>query len=110
MSIAENLASIRQRIGAACARAGRDPASVTLLAVSKGLPPEVVRQAADLGLSVFGENKVQEARAKIPLCPGRLRWHMIGHLQSNKCRDAVQLFEMIHAVDSLHLAQELNQW
>jgi pyridoxal phosphate enzyme (YggS family) len=58
---------------------------------------------------VFGENKVQEARAKIPLCSGRLCWHMIGHLQTNKCREAVELFEMVQSVDSLHLAQELNK-
>jgi PLP dependent protein len=110
MSLAENLASIRQRIAAACARAGRDPASVTLLAVSKGVPPQVVREAADCGLTAFGESKVQEAKAKIPLCPGRLRWQMIGHLQSNKCRDAVHFFEMIQSVDSLELAQEINKW
>src|SRR6185436_15192409 len=101
MGLAENLTSIRQRIAAACTRAGRDPASVTLLAVSKGVPPAVIGEAATCGLNLFGENKVQEARAKIPLCPGSLRWHLIGHLQSNKCRDAVQLFEMIHGVDSL---------
>jgi pyridoxal phosphate enzyme (YggS family) len=59
---------------------------------------------------LFGENKVQEAKAKIPLCPGKLRWHMIGHLQSNKCRDAVHFFEMIQSVDSLPLAQEINKW
>jgi len=82
---------------------------VTLVAVTKGQPPGVVRAAAELGLTLFGENKVQEARAKIPLCPGRLRWHMIGHLQSNKARDAVQCFEMIHSVDSLHLARELQK-
>lgn len=108
MNLAENLASLRQRIGNACARAGRDPAAVTLLAVTKAQPPEVVQAAAALGLTLFGENKVQEARAKIPLCPGRLRWHMIGHLQTNKCRDAVDLFEMIESVDSLRLAQELS--
>ena len=110
MDIATNLASIRQRIDAACARAQRDPASVTLLAVSKGQPPEAIQTAADLGLALFGENKVQEAKAKIPLCPDRLRWHMIGHLQSNKARDAVQLFEMIQSVDSLPLAQEIQKW
>jgi len=109
MALAENLASIRQRIDAACDRAGRDPAAITLLAVSKGMPPEVVREAADVGLILFGENKVQEAKAKISLCPGRLRWHMIGHLQSNKCRDAVQLFEMIHGVDSVPLAEEIQK-
>ena len=109
MSLAENLDSIQQRIRAACARAGRDPESVTLLAVTKGQPPEVVNEAGKLGLAVFGENKIQEARAKIPLCSGKLRWHFIGHLQSNKCRDAVQLFQMIQSVDSLSLAQEINR-
>ncbi|MBI5775462.1 MAG: YggS family pyridoxal phosphate-dependent enzyme [Verrucomicrobia bacterium] len=109
MSLADNLDSIQQRIRAACARAGRDPADVTLLAVAKNHPPETVRAAAELGLALFGENRVQEAKAKIPLCPDRLRWHMIGHLQSNKCRDAVHFFEMIQSVDSLALAQEINK-
>src|SRR2546421_542148 len=109
MDLAANLDTVRQRIAAACARAGRDPASVTLLAVTKTQPPEAVSEAARLGLTVFGENKVQEARAKIPHCPGRLRWHMIGHLQTNKCRDALELFDMIESVDSLRLADELNQ-
>lgn len=109
MDLAANLEQVRRRIAAACERAGRDPASVTLLAVSKGQPPEVVRAAADLGLTLFGENKVQEARAKIPLCPGRLRWHLVGHLQTNKARDAVQWFEMIQSVDSLRLAEELQK-
>src|SRR5437588_941714 len=109
MDLAANLTAIRQRIAEACARTGRQPESVTLLAVTKSQPPEVVAEAAELGLSLFGENKVQEAKAKIPLCPGRLRWQMIGHLQTNKCRDAVELFEMIQSVDSLHLAQEINQ-
>jgi uncharacterized pyridoxal phosphate-containing UPF0001 family protein len=69
-----------------------------LLAVTKSQPPEAVRAAVEAGQILFGENRVQEAKAKIPLCPGHLRWHMIGHLQSNKCRDAVQLFEMIESV------------
>jgi len=109
MTLAENLNSIQQKIAAACERAGRDPNSVTLLAVTKGQPPELVNEAARLGLNLFGENKVQEAKAKIPLCSGRLRWQMIGHLQSNKCRDAVELFEMIQSVDSLHLAREISK-
>lgn len=109
MDLAANLTAIRQRIAAACARAGRDPASVTLLAVTKTHPPEVVREAAAAGLVLFGENKVQEAKAKIPQCPGRLHWHMIGHLQTNKCRETVELFEMVQSVDSLHLAEELNR-
>lgn len=109
MDLAANLENIRRRIAAACARAGRDPGSVTLLAVSKGQPPEAVRAAADLGLTLFGENKVQEAKAKIPLCPGRLHWHLVGHLQSNKARDAVHWFEMIQSLDSLALAAELQK-
>ncbi len=109
MDLAVNLETIRQRIRAACGRAGRNPDSVSLLAVTKSHPPEVVQAAAKLGLILFGENKVQEAKAKIPLCPGNLRWHMIGHLQSNKCRDAVELFKMIQSVDSLPLAQEINK-
>jgi len=107
VNLAENFEKIQQRIRAACERAGRDPASVTLLAVTKSQPPEVVTAAAQLGLTLFGENKVQEAKAKIPLCPGKLHWHFIGHLQSNKSRDAVELVEMIQSVDSLPLAQEI---
>ena len=109
MDIAANLNVIRQRIRVACDRCDREPNSITLLAVTKSQPPERVQAAADLGLVLFGENKVQEAKAKIPLCPGRLRWHFIGHLQSNKCRDAAELFEMIQSVDSLPLAQEISK-
>jgi len=109
MSLADNLAVVQQRIAAAGARGGRDPGSITLLAVTKSQPPEMVRAAADCGQILFGENKVQEAKAKIPLCPSRLRWHFIGHLQSNKCRDAVEWFEMIQSVDSLPLAQEISK-
>ena len=109
MSLAENLDSIQQRIRAACQRAGRAEDSVTLLAVTKGQPPDVVNEAARLGLTFFGENKIQEAKAKKPLCSGKLRWHFIGHLQTNKCRDAVELFEMIQSVDSLYLAQEISK-
>jgi hypothetical protein len=109
MDLEANLKAVQQRIEAACARAGREPGAVTLVAVMKGQPPEAVCAAAALGLGLFGENKVQEAKAKIPLCPGRLRWHMVGHLQSNKCRDAVGLFEMVQSVDSLRVAEDLNQ-
>jgi hypothetical protein len=109
MDFAENLGLIQDRIRAACARAGRDASSVTLLAVSKGQPPERVCALAEAGQTHFGENRVQEAKAKIGQCPGRLRWHMVGHLQTNKARDAVRLFEMIESIDSLHLAQEVNK-
>src|SRR5439155_3298607 len=109
MDLAASMESVQKRIEAACVRAGRDPSSVTLIAVTKSQPPEIVSEAARLGLTPFGENKIQEAKAKIPLCPGRLHWHFIGHLQTNKCREAVELFEMVQSVDSLHVAEELNK-
>jgi hypothetical protein len=109
MSFADNLAGIQQRIRAACERAGRAGQSVLLLAVSKSCPAEAIGEAVQGGQIFFGENKVQEAKAKIPLCPGRARWHFIGHLQSNKVRDAVELFEMIQGVDSLSLAREISR-
>jgi pyridoxal phosphate enzyme (YggS family) len=99
----------KKRIAAACTRAARPRDAVTLLAVSKTHPPDTIQAATELGLSFFGENKIQEAKAKIPQCPGKARWHFIGHLQSNKCRDAVELFEMIQGVDSLGIAQEINK-
>lgn len=105
-----SFSAVQQRIEKACLRVQRDPASVTLLAVTKSQPPEVIRAAFEQGQTLFGENKVQEARTKIGLCPRALRWHMIGHLQSNKCRDAVHFFDMIQSVDSLKLAQELDKW
>jgi pyridoxal phosphate enzyme (YggS family) len=110
MDLAANLEGVRQKIAAACARAGCDPSSVTLVTVTKGHTSDEVRAAADLGLTLFGENRVQEAKVKIGQCPGRLQWHLIGHLQSNKCRDAVHFFSMIQSVDSLALAQEINKW
>lgn len=109
MGLEENFKNLQNRITGACARAGRDPKTVQIIAVSKGQPPETVAAAAALGLTVFGENRVQEAKAKIPLCPGHLKWHMVGHLQTNKVRDALALFEMIHSLDSLHLAIEINK-
>ena len=109
MMLSENLDSIRRRIIAACERAGRAPDSVGLVAVSKTHPPDSVRAAAACGQLLFGESKIQEAKAKIPLCPGNCRWHFVGHLQSNKVRDAVEMFEMIESVDSLALAREISR-
>lgn len=108
MTIAGRIERIRARMAAACARAGRDPDGVRLLAVSKTQPPESVTEAAAAGLTVFGENKVQEAAAKIPLCPSHLHWHLVGHLQGNKVRAAVRLFETIHSVDSAGLLERIN--
>ncbi len=108
-NIADNLAAVQERIDAACDRAGRAPEDVQLVAVGKKFPAPIIREAAEAGLTLFGENRVQEAKAKISDCPGHLRWHFIGNLQTNKCRDAVALFDFLHAVDSLHLAAELNK-
>ena len=105
----ENLTRIRSRIDQACERSGRQPDSVRLMAVSKNQPPERVAEAASAGLTLFGENRIQEAKVKIPLCPGQLEWHFIGHLQSNKSRDAVSLFHVVQGVDSLALAEELQK-
>ncbi len=109
MDIEDRVRSVRERVAAAAVKSGRAPESVALLAVSKGHPPGAVREAAEAGLKLFGESKVQEAKAKIPLCPGKLRWHFIGHLQSNKARDAAFLFEMIQSVDSLAIAEVLSK-
>ncbi len=109
MDIAENLSQIQERIKQACARSGRSPRDVTLVGVAKNQPPEKIRAAADLGVRHFGENRVQEAKIKSQECPAGLDWHMIGHLQSNKCRDAVHLFEMIESIDSRHLAENVNR-
>jgi hypothetical protein len=105
----QNLSKVRERLAAACARAGRGPDEVMLLPVSKTVNPDLIAVAARLGLSVFGESRVQEARSKIPLCPGHLTWHFIGHLQTNKVREAVRLFEQIHAVDSIRLLEALDR-
>ncbi|QBG48696.1 YggS family pyridoxal phosphate-dependent enzyme [Verrucomicrobia bacterium S94] len=107
-TFADRLELVEQRIRAACEKAGRAREEVTLLAVSKTKPPEAVREAAECGLRLFGENKVQEAQSKISMCPSGLEWHLIGHLQSNKARIAANLFHMIHSVDSLKLLQTLD--
>ncbi len=107
--IAENLVSIRAVIADAAARAGRHPDEIGLVAVSKMHPPEAVHEALDAGQSIFGESRVQEARAKIPLLPGRARWHFIGHLQKNKIRHALPLFELFHSIDTLGLAQDFDR-
>src|SRR3989442_7928016 len=97
--LADRLDLVRERIAGACARSGRSPASVLLLPVTKGFPAETVRRAIGLGLEDFGENRVQEAEEKIAAVQPRPRWHLIGHLQSNKAKRAVQLFDVIHSID-----------
>ncbi len=108
-SFEERVEAVRARVAAACARAGRDPAGVEILAAAKNQGPDQVREAAAAGLHVVGENRVQEAAQKIPLCPGGLEWHLIGHLQTNKARHAVRLFQTIHSVDSERLIEALDE-
>ena len=105
---AERLEEVRRRVAAACGRAGRMPDAVAILPVSKTFGPEAVREAAESGITAFGESKVQEAAQKIPLCPGNLVWHMVGHLQRNKARAAVQLFDVIHSVDSPRVLEAID--
>lgn len=107
--VRDRLRRVQERIQAAAARAGRDPSSVTLVAVSKTMPAEVVRQALEAGVTILGENRVQEAAEKIATLPGAAVWHLVGHLQTNKARQAVRLFELIHSVDSIKLAQTLDR-
>jgi len=107
--IADRLASIQGRLAAAATAAGRDPGSVALIAVSKTHPVESVREAFEAGQTIFGENRVQELLAKAPLLPAKIRWHLIGHLQKNKIRKVLPLAELIHGVDSLDLARDIDR-
>lgn len=110
VSIAENLARVQERIATACQRSGRRPEEVRLVAISKTVPPERIREAYEAGLRDFGENRVQEAKAKRPaLSDLNITWHLVGHLQTNKAKVTRELFQWVHSVDSLHLAQKLEQ-
>lgn len=126
MSLGQNLEEVRQRINEACQRSGRDPSSVTLVCVTKGISTETIQQALSLGVTELGENRVQEARAKQLALGSRLeaggsslepralslepvRWHLIGHLQRNKVKHAVEFFDVIHSVDSQALVKELDR-
>lgn len=108
-SIAENLERVRAQIATAAEKSGRTPDDVELVAISKTHDAEKVREAIEADQNLFGESRVQEARVKIPELPSSLRWHFVGHLQKNKIRHALPLFELFHGVDSLALAQEMNR-
>ncbi len=108
-SIAENLVRVREQIARAAAKAGSVADGIALVAITKTHPAEKVREAIEAGQTLFGESRVQEARAKIRGLPSNLHWHFVGHLQKNKIRHALPLFEMIHSIDSLGLAQEMNR-
>ena len=108
-AVKENVERVRERIERAALKVGRSPEEVTLVAAAKGVDASRVREAVEAGVEVIGENYVQEAKRKKEEVGEGIRWHMIGHLQSNKARHAVELFEMIHSLDSLRLAQELDR-
>ncbi|MBI2917076.1 MAG: YggS family pyridoxal phosphate-dependent enzyme [Chloroflexi bacterium] len=110
-TIAENLALVKQRVAQAAQRAGHVPASVTIVGVSKTFPPEVIAEAHRAGLRHIGENRVQEAQAKRPDLASLtgVTWHLVGHLQTNKAKSALQLFDVIQSLDSLKLAQALSR-
>ena len=107
--VADNLARVREQIARAAAKSGRAADQIELLAITKTHPAAKVREAIEAGQTLFGESRVQEARAKIPELPSNLRWHFVGHLQKNKIRHALPLFELFHSVDSLALAEDLNR-
>jgi pyridoxal phosphate enzyme (YggS family) len=111
MSISENLTQVRERVAKAAARAGRPLDSVMLMAVSKTMEPQRIRQAYMAGVRVFGENRVQEFEGKAPALADltEAQWHLIGHLQTNKAKKAVELFHGVDSVDTLRLAEKLNQ-
>src|SRR4029453_194406 len=107
--IAESLERVRERVAHAAAKSGRSADDVELVAITKTHRADKVREAIEAGQTLFGESRVQEARAKIPELPSNIRWHFVGHLQKNKVRQALPLFEMMHGVDSLALAQDINR-
>jgi pyridoxal phosphate enzyme (YggS family) len=106
----ERLEAVREKIATVVTRCGRDPKEITLVAVSKTHPLSIVKEALDVGVTDFGENRVQEAESKIPALPSEAaRWHLIGHLQANKARRAVKLFDVVHTLDSVSLAHRLDR-
>ncbi|HBE73877.1 MAG TPA: YggS family pyridoxal phosphate-dependent enzyme [candidate division Zixibacteria bacterium] len=104
-----NLDSVRQRIARAAEAAGRDPGEITLVAVTKTYPAETINEGIEAGITIIGENRVQEAAGKYPRIGQRAQWHLVGHLQSNKAKKAVEIFSLIHSIDSVKLAQEVGR-
>jgi pyridoxal phosphate enzyme (YggS family) len=107
--IARNLDEVRDRIAAAAGRSGRSPSDVTLVCVTKNRSLDEIRAALDCGVPIVAENRVQEAAEKIRALPHTVTWHLVGHLQRNKVKLAIELFDMIHSVDSLRLAEEIEK-
>src|SRR3989338_1932631 len=107
--ITANIESVRQRIARACEKVGRSADEVRLVCVTKGQDVAAIEQAIASGVNEFGENRVQEALPKIRAIGDKVKWHLVGHLQTNKVKDAVRLFSLIHSVDSLRLAREIDK-
>ena len=107
MSLIENIALVRSRIGEAAKRVGRNPQEIALVAVTKGVKLEAIRQAQEAGVSIFAENRIQEAEEKVRGLAAQ--WHLVGHLQSNKIKSALEFFSLIHSVDTLRLAKQIDE-
>jgi PLP dependent protein len=108
--IKENLRQLQERMDGAARRAGRDPKEVKLVAVTKGVVLTQIREAITAGVTVLGENRVQEALPKIHALGKGVKWHLVGHLQTNKVKQMIGVFELVHSVDSLRLAHEISRW
>lgn len=109
MSIKENIERLRERIEKAATRAGRRADEITLVAVTKTFGPERIEEAINAGIKIIGENRVQEAKEKFAVIGHKAEWHMVGHLQTNKVKDALKIFSFMHGLDSGHLAQEIDK-
>jgi len=109
VDIRENIKRLKERIEKAANRVNRNSDEITLVAVTKTVPPEVILQAIDCGIKIIGENRVQEAKEKFGIIGNRVQWHMVGHLQTNKVKDALNIFSLIHSLDSIKLAEEIEK-
>ncbi|MDH4210558.1 MAG: YggS family pyridoxal phosphate-dependent enzyme [candidate division WOR-3 bacterium] len=109
MSIKDNVERLMMQIDRAAARSGRNPDEITIVAVSKSFPAEIIEEALACGIKIFGENRVQEASQKHSVIGEKVDWHMVGHLQTNKVKEALKIFKMIQSLDSLRLAQEIEK-
>ncbi|MGB9720259.1 MAG: YggS family pyridoxal phosphate-dependent enzyme [bacterium] len=109
MNIKDNILQVKERISKAASKVNRDPEEITIVAVTKTVPPEIILQAIDCGIEIIGENRVQEAKEKFAIIGNRVKWHLVGHLQTNKVKDALKIFSLIHSLDSIKLAEEINK-
>jgi pyridoxal phosphate enzyme (YggS family) len=108
-TVLENLSTIKEQIAQSCSKVKRDPKEIQIVAVTKTQPESLIREAAACGLNIFGESRIQEAKTKLPALKMLGQWHLIGHLQTNKIKTALELFDLVESVDSLNLGQELSK-